>query len=165
MFKRRFFEECFNNFVPTKKVSEVQNNTETHWQEQYLLLCSGEQSHKGLNVIMVSIWWQNWHFWVKRWNWQFFKICQSPSLLCFTYLAILPLKYMLVCSAASWPSLTLLLPSAVSYVYKALISELLHLSQDYIGSVYSTLTEEQMPDAHTKYTWHGLFLWHLKRLL
>jgi len=68
------------------------------------------------------------------------------------HLAILPLKYMLVCSAASWPSLTLLLPSAVSYVYKALISELLHLSQDYIGSVYSTLTEEQMPDAHTKYT-------------
>jgi len=87
MFKRRFFEECFNNFVPTKKVSEVQNNTETHWQEQYLLLCSGEQSHKGLNVIMVSIWWQNWHFWVKRWNWQFFKKCQSPSLLCFTNLA------------------------------------------------------------------------------
>lgn len=59
------------------------------------------------------------------------------------------LKFMLECSAASWPSLTSLLPSAVSCVYEALISG---LSRDYSSSVYSTLTEEQMPDAQTKYT-------------
>lgn len=67
----------------------------------------------------------------------------------FSGYASLHLKFMLKCSAASYPSLTSLLPSDVSYVYEASISG---LSRDYSSSVYSTLTEEQMPDAQTKYT-------------